>query len=414
MGRELDRGDILFIKSTQVDKEWRRHGVATALLRAVLSKMKRKVSRETGFFAVVNPGALDPANLGGDGSISLAFWRAARFRRIGVSSWFAFTDQNDHPSRLLEAAQDWDPPKQTERVVLADEVKALFTTLRNPQIGDVRCLEKSLQRLSANFEDPRWLSVDSDGRTFLHLAAMSTRRQLTEMLLSMLPQLAAVRDKEGYTPLEALRVKLDLRRTRFRCVDSIRQALRFKYGCTCGQCIGGFMSPRMTYALMSEAEARWDQLHETLDLYVGAAWVEHNDHFFSYLPHHVCRSMRTNKAMRQGFVNLCRHFSQCLQGNRIPSAAEIIDVAQHGEQIPVTQTFLDLGGSVASVANMLFETAMDADEWTGDGCTRYWFGEDLDKLPVCRSDHEFGFVSGMCGYTRHLQNAKDVFLRVLE
>lgn len=47
-GRELDRVDILFIRSILVDKEWRRHSVATALLRAVLNKMKRKVSRETG------------------------------------------------------------------------------------------------------------------------------------------------------------------------------------------------------------------------------------------------------------------------------------------------------------------------------------------------------------------------------
>ncbi|KAJ9134869.1 hypothetical protein NKR19_g8471 [Coniochaeta hoffmannii] len=124
--------------------------------------------------------------------------------------------------------------------------------------------------------------------------------------------------------------------------------------------------------------------------------------------------MKTNKAMRQGFVKLCRYFSQCLQRNRIPSVTEIVDVVRRDEPPLVTQTFLGQGGSVASVTNMLFETAMDADEWAGGGYTRYWYGEDLDELPVCHNDHKFGFVAGMCGYTRLLQNAKDVYLGVRE
>lgn len=64
---------------------------------------------------------------------------------------------------------------------------------------------------------------------------------------------------------------------------------------------------------------------------------------------------------------------------------------------PVTKNFLQRGGSVESVALMLFKNAMDQDELAGDGEHMRCFGEDIEKLPKCRNDHEFGFVSGMCG-----------------
>lgn len=55
---------------------------------------------------------------------------------------------------------------------------------------------------------------------------------------------------------------------------------------------------------------------------------------------------------------------------------------------------------MAAVATMLFEKAMRADEWAGSGMHAIDHGDDIKKLPVCRNDHEFGFVSGMCGYKR--------------
>ena len=49
---------------------------------------------------------------------------------------------------------------------------------------------------------------------------------------------------------------------------------------------------------------------------------------------------------------------------------------------------------------MIFQAAMDQDELAGDGMHVEVFGEDISKLPECRNDHEFGFVSGRCGYMR--------------
>jgi hypothetical protein len=43
---------------------------------------------------------------------------------------------------------------------------------------------------------------------------------------------------------------------------------------------------------------------------------------------------------------------------------------------------------------------MDESLSAGDGATWDCFGEDLEGLPVCRNDEEFGFVSSICGYAR--------------
>lgn len=49
---------------------------------------------------------------------------------------------------------------------------------------------------------------------------------------------------------------------------------------------------------------------------------------------------------------------------------------------------------------MCFQLAMDQDEFAGDGEHHNVFSDKIEALPECRNDHEFGFVSGMCGYAR--------------
>ncbi|PGH06462.1 hypothetical protein AJ79_06552 [Helicocarpus griseus UAMH5409] len=79
---------------------------------------------------------------------------------------------------------------------------------------------------------------------------------------------------------------------------------------------------------------------------------------------------------------------------------ELLDA---NEWPPCTKNFLERGGTVASIANAVFERVMQEDEWAGDGEHERTFGNEIAQLPVCRNDHEFGFVSGMCGYRRMSQ-----------
>jgi hypothetical protein len=105
--------------------------------------------------------------------------------------------------------------------------------------------------------------------------------------------------------------------------------------------------------------------------------------------------------MREGFVNFFKHFASCLRNKKLPIEPFIMQAMENeSEWPPVSKNFLQRGGTVYSVASMIFKNAMDEDRWAGDG--NHWdvFEDDILQLPSCRNDHEFGFVSGMCGFER--------------
>lgn len=57
-------------------------------------------------------------------------------------------------------------------------------------------------------------------------------------------------------------------------------------------------------------------------------------------------------------------------------------------------------GTVESVFLAICDSAIGRDKWTEDGNHEETFSEDIATLPECRNDHEFGYMSGMCGYRR--------------
>ena len=475
-GNELDRGDLLLFESLQVGYEWRRRGIGRKVVDAVLERTRKKVDESTGFYAVVRPGFLlsefDRSEDFGEREMKIAqsFWRSLGFRRVGTSSWFAQTDSPDHPSRHLDPAQDWEQPDDT-RVQLPNGLRQVFRKLEDPATEEAECVSELEQNFSNDPEDPRWLVVDEKGNTALHIAAMSLKPKPVRFILSKASQLAAARNKQGYTPEEALRNRLEHRRTRgqdgrrplvepdeFKGFDApaiecmatlqgtnafdlstlsildieaasyatedqvrsvpqfdipgIRNTLRLKYGCTCGKCIGGFLSPRMMFALQSTAKIQYGLLTGGIYEASGPDWVEDNEDSLIYLPARVRDNLRTNKSMRQGFANMFDHIAECLCRKRIPSEYSVLEVLRlyQSEWPPVTKNFLQRGGSVAAVANLVFKRTREADEWAGDGSHRGDFGEEIDEIPECRNDHEFGFVSAACGYSEKVESPPHYWL----
>ena len=63
------------------------------------------------------------------------------------------------------------------------------------------------------------------------------------------------------------------------------------------------------------------------------------------------------------------------------------------------QNFLKRGGTVGMAVSTIIQTSMDWDELAGDGLHRQEMSEGIEKLAVCRNDHEFLFVKGMRGYS---------------
>lgn len=163
------------------------------------------------------------------------------------------------------------------------------------------------------------------------------------------------------------------------------------YGCTCGECLRGFMSPRMTFALLCQAEMTHDMLYQELEGISGPDWYMMNDDQFEYIsPPRVRVFLKTNKSLRQGFTNMFDHIASCLRSKLVPTtenALRAVDGAS--EWPPCTKNFLQRGGTVASAMLHVFDLAKAQDEMVGDGEHRVVFHEDIDKLKQCRNDYEF-------------------------
>jgi len=446
-GKELDTGDILLIEEIKIGKAYQRRGLGKKAMRAMLEKARQKTGQ---FFAIAWPTFLNEGDLQieTDGlagpedkekvfkreeAMVIRFFRSLGFRRIGSTYWFGLACGGEHPSHLLAPDDDYDPPAP-HTTVPSSILQPLQQSLVQSQDEEaLKALEEYLQHTLST--DPCWLATDKDGNTLLHIAAVNFRPASVNCIMEQDfgPQMLEMRNSEGDTPLEAALIKLEAIRTR-RVFDGLGDLTvprsdkfegysnasticlaklkglreitnldlaRLAGGCTCGQCISGFLSPRMCFALLCQAEIHHDTLSDSIIQYSGSDFVDFQEELLKYLPNRVRENLKTNESMRQGFANMCDHIATCLRARVVPNEANVLDTLENAsEWPPATKTFLQRGGSVASVALMLFQQAMNEDELAGDGTHAEIFADDITKLPECRNDHEFGFVSGMCGYRR--------------
>lgn len=466
-GPELDSGDILLIESIGVKVQQRRGGIGRRLVQAALAEVRPKTTRfvalaRPGILAL-DVEYTDEKSPAESEARSEKFFRSLGFRRVGNSRWFAFADDSDHPSRQLPAAEDWDEPEDAHGPdsIFGTAPEAFLILINGDSSGNegVRRLQDSMP---ADAQHASWFAVDGQGDNWLHLAATHFKLEAVQYILSRRPDLATKRNRSGDTPLEALQAEMELMRARgyfpgrtvpgsdefvgfeqsiIACVaalsgrqvcnldelspedvneiclateddarrnprvELVRYTLRLRYGCTCGECIGGFLSPRMLHALLCQAEVQYDIMMDSFrHSESGPDWVENNDEEVKFLPASVRENLKTNKSMREGFINTCSYIAACLHQERIPNERNVLFIHRNdtSEWPPVTANYLQRGGTVAAVALMLFEGAMEQDEYTGDGNHQEAFKDQIEKLPECRNDHEFEFASALCGY-RSLQ-----------
>jgi ribosomal protein S18 acetylase RimI-like enzyme len=436
---ELNNGDILLIEDIRVSPGYRRQGIGSKLALAIL-ELTSKNSRE--FFAITWPGVLESEvehelsqNATNDEesarrqliNIALRFWRTLGFRRIGSSRWLGYTPDQNHPSYTVPLEQDFDLPSLNE-VPFTLEMDTLSKAL--PTINDTECLTQ-LRNIFGNIspDDMRWEARDKDGNTLLHLLPCSSKIQSTHWLMHRNQKLCHALNADGSTPLDVLEASMERKRTiheylfkrtdisdRFTgfdhatisCLALLRGLIPeklseaevscLKFGCTCGSCLGGFLSPRLRDILVFTAEITFDDLYTDGDRLDGEDWCSENKDVFTYLPEPIQQSFTTNKGMRTGFSMLWKYLASCLKDNMLPTEENILLLIRNASEWPPhCRNFIQKGGAISSAATMLFKKAMDLEEWYD------LVHEDTPTpvdLPSCRNDREFGLVSGMCGYER--------------
>jgi hypothetical protein len=355
-----------------------------------------------------------------------------------------------HPSHQLASKDDFNPPKAP--LASLHPLLIPFQQIGDPSPPSLDEILDSEPREAPDFigvlhscmqekgsADVCWTSKDKKGNTVLHLAASISNVACVEWILKQDfgARLLEMRNNQGETPFELLELKLEKLRTqrviialtipvsdRFeghndsaaRCllllkslgsgeslveIQGSNALMKIVGGCTCGQCLKGFLSPRMSHALKCQAEIGHDMMDDDLHQLPGPDWVEDQHCHLGYVPSKVLNNLKTNKSMRQGFVNLWLHIATCLDKGKVPSTPNVLDVVSSAsEWPPATRNFLQRGGTVESAFLAICRAAIEQDEWAGDGEHQEIFSKDIASLPECRNDHEFGYVSGMCGYRR--------------
>ena len=305
------------------------------------------------------------------------------------------------------------------------------TTLNDVEAKEL--LEARIQSHPATH--PSWLSVDRHGNNILHNLAREYKAEALTWILSLpfADSLRSLRNLEGETPLEALETQIESDRS-FREVALARMVMADKYsglasnqlqclvqlkrlenpsndelrrlcfGCTCGLCLGGFLSPRVAYSLECRGDSCYDLLNDSLDLNIEY-WCDHWDGMLEHLAPRVKANLRTNKSMRQGFTNLFSFISPTLQAKRLPTSENVLDLyAASYEWPPVTRNYLQRGGTVHAIVQACFDRAIDHDQYLGDGWHEEVYQSEIDELPTCRNDREFVFARRQC---RRLEGLPD-------
>ena len=381
---------------------------------------------------------------------AMEFWRSCGFRRIGASLYFAFSFDPQHPSHALEADSDFDPRSSHAEDLENEELRLIYEAdhfteveeLKMEKLRDALPLHHAALTLTdeelqdfffTHVDDPiGWNRVTNLEATLLHLTACALKPMSTQWLLENIhysDSWKAARDIDGYTPLEALQEKLEKMRTQgeyglYRILDVSDQftgnpetAVRclslllgedasnlneacIKYGCTCGECVGGFLSARMMSALIFQGELTYDFMQRDID--DGRCWVKFNDWKLEHLDPDVRHNLETNKSIRKGLVNMFQIAAECLEAKQVPTAQNLECWSNdRREWPPNTKNFLRRAGAqmgCRAVLRRMFDAAKDEDEKAGNRLLKCISGNELSHLPRCRNDHEFEFVARACGY----------------
>lgn len=272
-----------------------------------------------------------------------------------------------------------------------------------------------------------WARVNHRKETLLHVAASQLKPKSLQWLMEesgLGENLALARNISGYTPLEALQDQLETRRTQadqmgmkidisdqFRgfsplalsCLSSLlrmdlqsltsAQLLRLKYGCTCGDCLGGFISPRMKTLLIDRAEITYDGLGDSLQ----DASERHFDvlRYARYTTPELQQIFHISRSVWEDYIDIFTHIALSLGSDKVPISENVLAT------LPTSNKYLRLNGTsegkIEPVLQILLEEVKAGSKKAGNGALEGEFGDTLEELKECRNDYEFGVMALGCG-----------------
>ncbi|RPA85160.1 hypothetical protein BJ508DRAFT_359244 [Ascobolus immersus RN42] len=421
-GKEVDHGSFLSVDQIMIDEAYRRRGIGLFTIRKMMAKCKGRRAIQWVFMwpsHLRNREELSSVQWDRDHNQVVAWAKSIGFRRIGATDFFGFALDENHKSKTLAAEDDYDLPD------INDDLDDDYGEKVEPPP------EKSAKKMSEH-------------------QARKARRAARERLKETTALLTR-RNVQGYTPLELLQVRLDEERgsklvrlvrliqaDKFEgfsdndtlCLSLLKFGLdgpgkleantqlrlRIRYGCTCGACISGILSPRTRYTLATQAgeimgmmemmaEDSEDKFEDLDSKFEGWGWS-----YYSEVPIAVRDQFKTNKALKKGFLHLLNVIRNVINAKILPRIDTLNKMWQEEREsfTPEAAAYLAAGGTFESALVTIFNQARDQDEMTGDGelIDVEKYGQEMNALPKCRNDSEFGVVAKCCGMQGYINGHK--------
>lgn len=233
-------------------------------------------------------------------------------------------------------------------------------------------------------------------------------------------------DFQGYTDAQAAKM---LRLSGLEKPYTRAQELRAKWGCTCGLCKRGFISPRMLFTLQRNGEKYYSIMHKnTTDLQTGMtpfrAPPEDSPDLVIMSDVEIPQQLfLEDKQLRFAFCYIWRYIQYFTNVGEVPTAGKIYR-AITGKEIQLPDEpcpccgqrdgaahdcnimrYLELGGSAEAVLTGLIRISRRSDEKTGDNTfhldatdvahgrvSELPFTAEWQAMPRCRNDTEYELV----------------------
>ncbi|KAJ5813686.1 uncharacterized protein N7503_000436 [Penicillium pulvis] len=269
-------------------------------------------------------------------------------------------------------------------------------------LSDAECLELLLEQDRDNESRERLArTTDDRGNTLLHMAACHFMPNSLMWILKLAIEgwdAKECRNIQGYTPLEALQSKLEEGRLgkyygqrfifqadQFDGYDEKATACllaleghdnetpesmnRLRFGCSCGLCLGGFLSRRMIESLQLGSESILSQLGNTKVAQSHRLWYKLNRDLLENIPQN---------------------------SKNIPTEENLMAIYRKSRLWPQMYAFYFApGGSIEVATNLMLDFAKQQFQTTIVGSHQRYDSQTSDS-PSCRNDYEFELVRRQC------------------
>ncbi|KAF7295976.1 Ankyrin repeat family protein [Mycena kentingensis (nom. inval.)] len=426
-GRELDEGMLISLPDITVKEEFRGQGIGSWALTRFLES-EHIAAQDKVICWPAPTGIRDHAAFETAKTRLTSFFRKHNFRRIGRTQFFGYSPKADHPSRGISADEDAAiaDAQMAEPVDIDPEEAQTRFPLHAAIVNDSG--DQIAAKIQALYDaDPTIIhALDVGGCSPLHVAAQVKNLVAVRKLLEwdMTADLTRVATSTGVTPLEALETSMRssrsfaetllgqwpgyaseeltiqylLKQRMGQVVDANLDSYiaKSKYGCTCGSCGGGWMSPRMRFHLNCQAALSRDMMPDFYDSFKRGQPADVGylfDNASSYIPRHLYPSYYIS--FYKGYRDVFNAAYLLLE-----TTDELLSANAIQRFLSRDSTFyFNKGGCIEYAFDAITAIAKEQSVEFGDGTHEETFGDDEKwvALPKCVNDIEFDLVRRMLG-----------------